>query len=440
MNKDSVKALSGLRVMVKALGCRTNLYEADALSSHFERAGASVVQKAPFDVALLVSCTVTAEADKKSRQMIRRFRRLAPDSIIVATGCWAQKLDKSAMSDLPIDILAGNRHKSEIVELVSNSLQDRVPVFLQTDVLKDSSWDLLSLDHPHFHSRAFLKVQDGCDHFCSYCIIPYVRGKSVSRPMPDVKKEIHSVVASGCSEIVFTGVHLGLYGRDTGESLAELVRETSSIDGVRRIRFGSLEPFSVDEELIRVLAATEQFCPHLHLPLQSGSDRILERMRRGHTARDFLNLAESLRDRLGDNLHISTDILVGFPGEDEDDFNETLDVLKKAGIGRIHSFPYSPREGTPAASYKDQLPRKTAEERCKKVINLGKELLNSYCKRWIGQRVSVMVEEVDGDCIKGYTPHFVRAIARGKAKTGQECLCIIDEVADGELRGSVIAH
>ncbi|MCF4113876.1 MULTISPECIES: tRNA (N(6)-L-threonylcarbamoyladenosine(37)-C(2))-methylthiotransferase MtaB [Dethiosulfovibrio] len=426
-------------VRIKALGCRTNLYEADAIASAFTRAGCRITEGNDWNAAVLVSCSVTAEADRKSRQIVRRFRRASPNGLVVATGCWAQGVSDEEAKALGVDLLVGNRRKDDIVPLVMESLRGGVPDGAREKVATSSRWESLFLDRPSLTTRAFLKVQDGCDHFCSYCIIPFLRGKPVSRPLDDLEREVRSVVESGCPEIVLTGVHLGLYGRDGGPGLADLLRAVGAIDGVRRIRFGSLEPFSVDDDLLDVMAETESFCPHLHLPLQSGDDGILNAMGRGHTADEYLSLLDRIRSAMGEDVHISTDILVGFPGEDDRAFANTLSVLERGGIGRIHSFPYSPRKGTKAASLPDRPPKSIAEERCKTVIERGIALLDRYVSRWIGREESLLIEEVSGGKVSGYTPHFIRLSALGYGKVDGIVRCRITGMADGELLGEVIS-
>ncbi|MCF4150724.1 tRNA (N(6)-L-threonylcarbamoyladenosine(37)-C(2))-methylthiotransferase MtaB [Dethiosulfovibrio sp. F2B] len=430
--------MTAFSVRIKALGCRTNLYEADAIASAFTRAGCSITEGNDWDAAVLVSCSVTAEADRKSRQIVRRFRRASPEGLVVATGCWAQGISDDEAKALGVDLLVGNRRKDEVVPLVMETLRGGVPHGIMETVATSSRWESLFLDRPSLTTRAFLKVQDGCDHFCSYCIIPFLRGRPVSRPLDDLEREVRSVVGSGCPEIVLTGVHLGLYGREGGPGLADLLRAVGAIDGVKRIRFGSLEPFSVGDDLLDAMAEIESFCPHLHLPLQSGDDRVLNAMGRGHTAGEYLSLLDRIRSAMGEDVHISTDILVGFPGEDDRAFANTLSVLDLGGIGRIHSFPYSPRKGTKAASLQDRPPRSIAEERCKTVIEKGRELLGRYVSRWIGREESLLVEEVSEGRISGYTSHFIRLSALGYGEVDDIVRCRITGMADGELRGEVI--
>ena len=432
--------LAGRRIRIVTLGCRTNLSEAEALASAMEARGASFADDASWDAAVLVSCSVTGEADRKCRQAIRRLRREQPGGLLVVCGCWAQAADEEQASALGVDILVGNRRKSDIPELVTRCLSERSPgrLVLRGDVRNDMRWDGLRGGGPVMHTRAFVKVQDGCDHFCSYCIIPYVRGRSVSRPTEDVLDEIRSIVAAGRREVVLSGIHLGDYRPGNGESLAMLVARVAGIPGVERIRFGSLEPFSVDETLLRVLSETPVFCRHLHLPLQSGDDGILARMRRGHTAGDFLDLVARIRRSLGDDVHISTDILVGFPGETPEAFENTLRVLERAGIGRTHAFPFSPRKGTPAASYPDRVPDGILSERVPRVRDASDARLAAYARRFSGRTVRMLIEGGSDAGVDGLIPEYLRVEATGSAKAGTIANVLVAETRGELLKGRVI--
>lgn len=425
------------RILVKALGCRTNLYEAEAIASSFEASGSTVVEEGPWDVAVLLSCSVTAQADRKCRQIVRRLKRENEDGLVVAVGCWAQGLSCEEAQGLGIDLTVGNRKKDQVVALVEGLLTGGDVHIFKANVTDDSRWEELFLDRPRLRTRAFVKVQDGCDHFCSYCIIPFLRGKPVSRPWDDLKNEIVSVVESGCPEVVLTGVHLGLYGRDGAPSLADVLRGIGEIPGLLRIRLGSLEPFSIGEDLLDAMRDVPQFCHHLHLPLQSGDDGVLAAMRRGHTSSDYLRLLDRIRGALGEDVHISTDVLLGFPGEDDIAFQNTLEVLRRGAIGRIHAFPFSPRKGTSAYSLPRQS-RAVAEDRCRMTIDLGHELLDSYSRRWIGDVAQILVEEASDGSISGYTPHFLRVTAVGEGSPSSMSRIKINSMENGDLKGEVV--
>ncbi|QTX33165.1 MiaB/RimO family radical SAM methylthiotransferase [Aminithiophilus ramosus] len=432
-----VSSLEGLKVRIEVLGCRTNQYEADALADAFVAGGASLVDGPPWDVALLLSCSVTSAADGKSRQLLRRLKRRVPEALVVAVGCWAQRADDDEIASVGVDLVVGNGRKAELVGAVEALIEGRLPAgtVLRQSLSPPARWDPLFMGRPHLHSRAFVKVQDGCDHFCSYCIIPRLRGHPQSRPLDDVLGEIGSVVASGCPEVILTGIHLGLYGRDLGLSLADLVGAVASVKGLKRLRFGSLEPFALDDSLLALLAASPVFSPHLHLPLQSGDDEVLVRMRRGYGAADFRALVGRLRRLWGDDLHISTDLLVGFPGETEAAFGRSLDLLQALNLGRLHVFPFSPRKGTEAASLPGRLSPEVLRERCRRAIDLGERLLSRYARRWVDREVQVVVENSEGGGIGGLSAHYLDVEAPGRASVGD----VVTLRVEKEVRGRLLA-
>ena len=284
---------------------------------------------------------------------------------------------------------------------------------------------------PRLHSRAFIKVQEGCDHFCTYCVIPFLRGRSVSRPLEDVLAEVRRVSEGGCREVVLTGIHLGIYGRDRGSSLADLVRAVSECGALDRLRLGSLEPFSLDGALLDALADSPIFCPHLHLPLQSGDDGVLSLMRRGYTADDFARVCEAARSRLGTDLHISSDVLVGFPGEDDAAFHGTTALMRRVGMGRVHVFPYSERRGTLAASLPGRVEPSVRAERAAEAAAVGMELLSRYARRFVGRTLEVLAEG-DG---AGYTPQFLEAAWEGGALPGRTVRVAVRFEEGGKLEG-----
>lgn len=431
--------LRGRRVRIVPFGCRTNLCEADALACALVARGAEVVAEGPFDAAVVMTCTVTAMADRKCRQAIRRLHRECPGAVVAASGCWAQRVPEEEARALGVRLLVGNRKKSMVPELLAAALNREIGGELVAlrdgDLGTCREWDPLRLDRPLLHTRAFVKVQDGCDHFCSYCVIPLVRGGPVSCPLPDVVEEVRCVAASGCPEIVLAGIHLGLYGREGGRSLGDLVRAVAAVEGVRRIRFGSLEPFGVDDELLAVLSDTPAFCRHLHLPVQSGSASVLAAMRRGYSPEEYLSIVGRVRSALGEDSHISTDILVGFPGETEEDFSDTVFLMRECRFGRVHVFPYSPRPGTGAFSMGERVAPEVAADRVRRAMSLGGELLQEYASRWRGGAVSVLVEEAEGERCSGLTPEFLRVEAEGQGSPGREMEVSVREARRGILLG-----
>lgn len=406
----------GYRIIVQ--GCRTNQYEGEAIASALEKEGAVCRDEAP-DITVVVTCTITSVADRKCRKIIRRVKRENASSAVVVCGCYVQKMKDAERQALGIDIAVGNRLKHKIPELLNAWFAEKqiTPLSeLDHDILSAQMWDKLELDHPRLRTRAFLKIQDGCDHYCSYCIVPYVRGNPVSRDAEDVMNEVVRVAASGCPEIVLTGIHIGLY-----QGLGDLILRINAVPGIRRIRLGSLEPFAADEKLIDVMAAAHRFSPHLHLPLQSGDDGVLKKMRRGYNSAEFAGIIALARKKLGEDLHVSTDLMVGFPGEDERAFENSLRFVREMGFGKIHVFPYSSRSGTDAALLPFIDPAEV-QARTRRALDLAASSHETFAKGWIGKKVPVLVEEVCGDLIKGLTPHFVRVIARGVSERGEETL------------------
>lgn len=433
--------LCGLRVRVIPMGCRTNLYESEAICSQFAAAGAVLADEGPFDAAVLMSCSVTAEADRKCRQSIRRMRRDNPGAIIAAAGCWAQDTPTQEACSLGIDLLVGNRLKHRIPALVREMLEaGRVPDEMRIerkDLSVDAGWDDLSLDRPQTRTRGFIKIQDGCDHRCAYCIIPDLRGRPVERSPWDVLEEAGRIALSGCREVVFTGINLGMYGISSGMPLGDLVRRTGAIKGIERIRFGSLEPFALSASLLENLAETPEFCPHLHLPMQSGDEGILKRMLRGYSPDEFVRYAELARGIMGDGIHISTDIIAGFPGESPKAFEATLSMLERVRVGKVHVFPFSSRRGTPAELMDGKVPREEIRSRVGRALEHGTTLLDAFCRGMVGKRVDVLVERSGKGNFEGLSPHFLRVRSRGEAASGDVAGVVVSRTAGGVLEGSL---
>lgn len=398
---ETEKFLEGKSFSVVTQGCRSNHYEAEALAASLENAGAIRDDGHP-DITVLVTCIITGVAEAKCRKLIRRARRKSPNTVVVACGCYVQNMDGRDMDRLGIDIAVGNRLKYRIPELLRVRKEGEKVLIRNSDIVCDRSWDRLKLDRPRLHTRAFVKVQDGCDNYCSYCIVPYVRGAPVSRDIDEVIDEVCSIAESGCPEVVLTGIHIGLC-----ERLPELIDELDKVGGLKRLRFGSVEPLAVTDELLASLAESRIFCPHLHIPLQSGDDAVLERMKRGYSAAQYAEAVERARKYLGDGLHVSTDLMVAFPSETRGAFANSLNFARDIAFGKVHVFPYSVREGTEAAEM-EQVPREEADSRVKEALELADSLHRSYCSRWLGKDVEVLVEEnVSGRAV-GLSPHYVR--------------------------------
>ncbi len=381
------------------------MYEGEAIAAALEAEGARRDDASP-DVVVIVTCAITAAAERKCRKMIRRARREHPGAVIAACGCSSQKTSNREAADLGIDINIGNREKYTLPRLIAEHFAGAPRFYkINGNIMTDNSWDRLSSDRPRLHTRAFLKVQDGCSHFCAYCLVPFVRGRPVSRPMDDAVREARLVTESGCPEIVLTGVHLGLY-----ENLPELVRRIGALPKLKRLRFGSIEPFAVGKELLSALSATPSFCEHLHMPLQSGDAGVLEAMRRGYTPEAFAKTAERARAALGDSLHISTDLMVGFPAEDREAFRRSIRFVRSIGFGKVHVFPYSPRAGTAAAAM-TPIPNAELKGRTAEALETAAELHEKFCSRWLGREISILTEEIKGGAARGLTRNYIRAEA-----------------------------
>ncbi len=399
------------------LGCKVNAYETESMRQMLEKAGYEIVPFEPgADVYVINTCTVTNIADRKSRQMLHKARKMNPDAVVAAVGCYAEIRSGELQKDPDIDIVIGNNRKTELIRVLDAALSTGGK---QTELEEKSGpagYEEMVIERVETHTRAFVKVQDGCNQFCSYCIIPYARGRIRSRKIGSVLEEIGRLAKSGCREIVLTGIHLCSFGKGPGESetLMELIRAAAEAEGIARIRLGSLEPASVTEEMIRELASIPKVCPHFHLSLQSGCDRTLRRMNRNYTAAQFAETAELLRKYYTDPA-LTTDVIAGFPGETEEDFAESLAFAEKIRFSGMHIFPYSVRKGTRAAAFPEQLTEAEKKERCRVLQKTDEKCRREYLERFAGKKREVLFEEeicLGGRMYwSGYTPEYIRVLA-----------------------------
>ena len=376
------------------LGCKVNAYETEAMQEMLEQNGYEIV---PFaegaDVYVINTCTVTNMADRKSRQMLHRARKMNPNAVVVAAGCYVQA--QGAKADDCIDIIIGNNKKKDLIAILDEhfaKIEEKEPQVELIDIAHTHEYEEMRVSRQAEHTRANVKVQDGCNQFCSYCIIPYARGRVRSRKMEDVLAEVHTLASNGYQEIVLTGIHLSSYGIDTGENLLELIRTVHQVEGILRIRLGSLEPRIITREFAEGIAALPKMCPHFHLSLQSGCNTTLKRMNRRYTAEEYYEKCELLRE-VFDHPALTTDVIVGFPGETEEEFRESKAFLEKVNFYETHIFKYSRRQGTKAAEMKDQVPEPVKTERSNQLIALGKVNKKAFEDRLIGQTVEVLMEE-----------------------------------------------
>lgn len=401
-------------VALHNLGCKVNSYEMDVMQQRLQDRGYKIV---PFDAAadiyIINTCTVTNIADRKSRQMIHRARRCNPDAVVVAVGCYVQTAAGEALEDGTVDIAVGNNRKKDIVSIIEEYLKTREqPRVEKIDINNTREYEEMQLTRTAEHTRAYIKIQDGCNQFCSYCIIPYARGRVRSRAEEDILQEVRGIVAAGYREIVLTGIHISSYGLDRGgPELLQLIRKLHEIDGLKRIRLGSLEPRIVTEQFARQLSALPGLCPHFHLSLQSGSDAVLGRMNRHYTAGEYFQTTEILRNCFRDPA-ITTDVIVGFPGETEEEFRETEAFVRKVNFYEMHIFKYSRRQGTRAAMMEGQLTEAEKGRRSAVLAQAEEEMSRSYRAGWLNRETGVLFEEkkqvAGGTYWIGHTPQYVK--------------------------------
>jgi len=395
------------KVAFITLGCKVNTYETEGMKRIFEENGYEVVDfGALADVCVINTCTVTHLSDKKSRQMIRRARRINPNAIVAAVGCYAQVAPDEVSNIEGVNLVIGNNHKADIVRLVNEASHNTQ----KTEVSERkclSEYEKLWIDSYSERIRAILKIQDGCDQFCSYCIIPYARGNVRSRNSEDIINEARRLSENGFTEIVLTGIHLTSYGKDTGdESLVNVLCNLNSLKGIKRIRLGSIEPLYMSQELIHTLSGLEKLCPHFHLSLQSGCDETLMRMNRRYTTSEYMDIVNNIRKNFL-NAAITTDIMVGFPGETEEEFKKTCSFVEKVGFSQAHIFQYSIRKGTKAAGMPNQISPEIKEKRSKILIDICEKSKNNYRDQYLGKVMEVLFENEKESLWEGHTVNYI---------------------------------
>ena len=399
------------------MGCKVNQYDTDAMHETMDRNGYTIVDANEIaDVYVVNTCTVTNVADQKARKSIRRIVRQNPKAKVLVTGCYAES-DREAVEKIPgVTFVFGNREKADfqgyLDKLRESELLHIEPI--QHDPVREHARFSAGISHTSQRTRALIKVQDGCSAFCTYCIIPYVRGRMTSRSLTDIVSEAERIAASGYKEIVITGVHLGAYGLDIERTadVGDILEQIHPIEGIERIRFSSIEPMNFPDDLVDRMAALPKCMPHFHLPLQAGSDKILRIMRRRYTTAQYARLVEKLRGAFPD-VGITTDVMVGFPGETDDDFEESLQFVEEIGFSQLHVFRYSPRRGTPAADYPNQVPPDVSAARSGRMIDLGNHLGNGFKRRMLGKKMDVLVEDCrEGKTgqLAGFTPNYLRVL------------------------------
>ena len=402
------------KVALHNLGCKVNAYELEAMQQMLEAAGYQVVPFAPgADIYIINTCTVTNIADRKSRQMLHRARKMNPEALVVAAGCYAQAGKEKVEADPSIDLIIGNNMKQNLVQILEEYKKGGDRRYI-TDLAHSCSYEELTIRRTAEHTRAYIKVQDGCNQFCSYCIIPYARGRVRSRKTREVVREVEKLAAEGYQEVVLTGIHLSSYGidrKEDGEDLLSLIRNVHQVEGIARIRLGSLEPGIVTEEFVKAISAMPKVCPHFHLSLQSGCTDTLRRMNRRYTAEEYREKCDLLR-RYYENPALTTDIIAGFPGETEEEFQQTMEFVDSIRFYETHIFPYSRREGPRAADMEGQVPEPVKKERSHRLIVLGEKNRKAYSEQFLGKTLEVLFEEnetIGGiSCWVGHTMEYLR--------------------------------
>ena len=423
------------------LGCKVNQYDTQAMEELLSAEGFRTVPfPGPADIFLINTCTVTSTGDKKSLQLSRRLKRDYPESTLILCGCLAQLKGKELLS-CGADLVIGTQSRSRVVSLLHQVLDTGKPVCAVEPLPETMPYESLHVTGCQDHTRAVLKIQEGCRNRCSYCVIPSVRGPVRSRPLDDIGMEARQLASAGFREIVLTGIHISSYGLDLSprRSLLDVLQLLEETNGILRIRLGSLEPNIASPGFAEALSRFRKICPQFHLALQSGSAGVLRRMRRQYSPEGYLKAVEQLRHAFP-SAAFTTDILTGFPGETEEEFEETKKMIEKVGFARIHVFPFSSRPGTPAASMPDQLSESEKQSRCRELISLGNRVASCYRRQWIGKTVSLLPEEQVDGCWEGYSPEYMRIRLHPEAvcTSGEPVNVLIQSVSPRFLGGVII--
>lgn len=426
-------------VALHNLGCKVNAYETEAMQQILQENGYKIVPFEPgADIYIINTCTVTNIADRKSRQMLHKAKKMNPGAIVVAAGCYVQASKEELKKDEAIDIVIGNNKKKDLVSILKAYEINQEEEEAIIDVNHTSEYENLTISRTAEHTRAYIKVQDGCNQFCSYCIIPYARGRVRSRDFEDVKTEVGKLAKAGYQEVVLTGIHLSSYGIDLGLNLLELIREVHKIEGIKRIRLGSLEPRIITEEFAKELSSMEKICPHFHLSLQSGCDETLSRMNRRYDTKEFEEKCMILR-RYFELPALTTDVIVGFPGETEEEFKTTKEFLKRICFFETHIFKYSRRKGTKAAVMENQIDENIKNIRSQELIRLNEENQTAYEERFLGRKTEILFEEKisveEKEYYIGHTREYIKAACLAEADYSN---CLMEKTLRERLKNHLL--
>jgi len=422
-----------MKVAFITLGCRVNQYETEAMAEKFIKEGYEVVNHTEFsEVYVINTCTVTNVGDKKSRQMISKVKKLNSEAIIAVVGCYAQMASEEISHIDGVDVILGTKNKGQIVYYINRAIDEKKQQIAVNDVFKSKVFEDLHIEEYQDKTRAFLKIQDGCNQFCSYCLIPYARGGVCSKKPEQVLEEVKKLAAHGFKEIILSGIHTASYGRDLeGDwNLLKLLEIINEISGIERIRIGSIDPNFFTDGVIEKISHLKKMCPQFHLSLQSGCDATLKRMNRKYTAAEYKRIVNELRKHIKD-VSITTDVIVGFPGETDSEFKKTFEFLSDIELSKMHIFKYSPRKGTKAATMENQINGNIKEERSKKLIALNKTLEDKFMKKFLGRTMKVLYENSfkgDNDSYEGYTKNYIKVVAKAVESP------VMGEIVETELQ------
>lgn len=428
------------KVAFMTLGCKVNQYETEAMEELFLQNDYDLVNFDDVaDVYVINTCTVTAMSDKKSRQMIRRTKKINPNAIVVVTGCYSQKSPEDIMKISEVNLVMGTSNRNTIIkEVLRTSPQDKRVVV--DDIMKRKDFEEMNITTAGDHTRAFVKIQDGCDRFCTYCIIPFTRGPVRSRPLENIVYEVQKLVNNGYKEVVLTGIHVASYGKDTKtETLIDVIERLSTIDGLERIRTSSVEPIIITEDFLQRVSKVQQFCPHFHLSLQSGCNKILKKMNRRYTVEEYKDAVDQIRKTYSYPA-ITTDVIVGFPEEEESDFEETRNFLEELKLYEMHVFPYSPREGTVAYSRGETVSKEQKHIRSNKLISISNKNKKEFMQSQIGQILPVLFETREGNVCTGHTMNYMKVkVVTEDSVENKVCDVLLKEVKEDYIEGVIVS-
>ena len=430
------------KVAFYTLGCKVNQYETEAMLELFEKEGYEKAETEDYaDVYVINTCTVTHMSDRKSRQYIRRMKKKNPDAIIAVVGCYSQVSPEEILSIDEVNLVMGTNDRKKIVEEVKKIDASR-KVSTVDDIMKVKAFEEIEINKTNGKTRAFMKIQDGCDRYCSYCIIPYARGRVRSRDLESIVKEVENLASNGYKEVVLTGIHVASYGKDIKDSdikLLDVIKQINDIEGIERIRLSSVEPILFTDEFVEAVSTMDKVCPHYHLSLQSGCDETLKRMKRRYTTEEYKAIVDRLRAAIP-NVSITTDVIVGFPGETNEEFDKTYEFLKDIELTHMHVFKYSPRKGTPAATMENQVDPSTKHERSEKLLQLNEENFKKFGQKMLDKEFNVLFEQKVGDNkYEGLTENYVKVIVESDNDISEQILKVkIKDVKNEFLEGILV--